>query len=95
MTNSAFGLCMYVHTHTYTVHVQMHTHTYKHRTMDADVLVGADGIWSSIRAQMWEQDARGPKSGTTYSGYTCFAGDTIQRTPFYFDVGYQVRQSLQ
>jgi zeaxanthin epoxidase len=61
------------------------------RTMDADVLVGADGIWSSIRAQMWNQDARGPKSGTTYSGYTCFAGDTIQRTPFYFDVGYQVR----
>jgi zeaxanthin epoxidase len=59
-------------------------------SMDADVLVGADGIWSSIRAQMWNQDAKGPKSGTTYSGYTCFAGDTIQKTPYYFDVGYQV-----
>ena len=58
--------------------------------MDADVLVGADGIWSTIRAQMWNQDAKGPKSGTTYSGYTCFAGDTIQKTPYYFDVGYQV-----
>uniref|UniRef100_A0A6U5CIA3 FAD-binding domain-containing protein n=2 Tax=Hemiselmis andersenii TaxID=464988 RepID=A0A6U5CIA3_HEMAN len=55
-----------------------------------DILVGSDGIWSSIRAQMWNQDARGPNSGTTYSGYTCFAGDTIQKTDYYFDVGYQV-----
>ncbi|EKX50009.1 zeaxanthin epoxidase, plastid-targeted [Guillardia theta CCMP2712] len=57
---------------------------------EADVLVGADGIWSTIRAQLWNQDAKGPKSGTTYSGYTCFAGDTIQRPDYYFDVGYQV-----
>jgi len=59
-------------------------------TMEADVLVGADGIWSQIRSQMWNEDAKGPDSGTTYSGYTCFAGDTIQKTPYYFDVGYQV-----
>ena len=59
-------------------------------TMEADVLVGSDGIWSQIRSQMWNQDAKGPNSGTTYSGYTCFAGDTIQKTPYYFDVGYQV-----
>jgi len=59
-------------------------------TEEADVLVGADGIWSQIRAQMWDQPAKGPQSGTTYSGYTCFAGDTIQKTDFYFDVGYQV-----
>ena len=59
-------------------------------TMEADVLVGADGIWSQIRSQMWNEAAKGPESGTTYSGYTCFAGDTIQKTPYYFDVGYQV-----
>ncbi len=59
-------------------------------TMEADVLVGADGIWSTIRSQMWNQPAKGPDSGTSYSGYTCFAGDTIQKTPYYFDVGYQV-----
>lgn len=59
-------------------------------TIEADVLVGADGIWSTIRSQMWNQPAKGPESGTTYSGYTCFAGDTIQKTPYYFDVGYQV-----
>lgn len=59
-------------------------------TMEADVLVGADGIWSTIRSQMWNQPSKGPESGTTYSGYTCFAGDTIQKTPYYFDVGYQV-----
>ena len=58
--------------------------------MEADVLVGCDGIWSTIRSQMWNQDAKGPNSGTTYSGYTCFAGDTVQKTPYYFDVGYQV-----
>ena len=39
---------------------------------------------------MWNQPSKGPESGTTYSGYTCFAGDTIQKTPYYFDVGYQV-----
>jgi len=59
-------------------------------TMEADVLVGSDGIWSTIRSQMWDQPAKGPGSGTSYSGYTCFAGDTIQKTPYYFDVGYQV-----
>eukprot|EP00960_Hanusia_phi_P010786 316389-Hanusia_phi.AAC.1 len=57
---------------------------------EADVLVGADGIWSTVRAQLWNQDAKGPESGTTYSGYTCFAGDTIQKPDYYFDVGYQV-----
>jgi len=60
------------------------------RSMEADVLVGADGIWSTIRSQLWNEDAKGPNSGTTYSGYTCFAGDTIQKPDYYFDVGYQV-----
>mmetsp|Transcript_26875 Transcript_26875/g.67821 ORF Transcript_26875/g.67821 Transcript_26875/m.67821 type:complete len:559 (+) Transcript_26875:33-1709(+) len=60
------------------------------KVMTGDILVGSDGIWSAIRAQMWNQDSRGPNSGTTYSGYTCFAGDTIQKTDYYFDVGYQV-----
>lgn len=36
--------------------------------MDADVLVGADGIWSNVRAQMYNEQAKGPGSGTTYSG---------------------------
>merc|ERR1719424_422573 len=40
-----------------------------------DVLIGADGIWSNVRAAMTETPARGPESGVTYSGYTVFAGE--------------------
>ena len=42
----------------------------------ADVLVGADGIWSSVRAQMWNEPARAKTDASfslnsaTYSGYT-------------------------
>lgn len=60
-----------------------------------DVLVGADGIWSAVRAQMWGE---GPKpGGCTYSGYTLFAAETVMppESPFfrsegYFDAGYKV-----
>lgn len=61
-----------------------------------DVLVGADGIWSSIRAQMWDEPSARP--GTcTYSGYTLFAAETIMKPDSsffheegYFDAGYKV-----
>ena len=43
--------------------------------MDADVLVGSDGIWSQVRAQLRDEPARGEGSGVTYSGYTVFAGE--------------------
>jgi len=61
-----------------------------------DVVVGADGIWSTIRAQMWNEPSSRP--GTcTYSGYTLFAAETIMdpESQFfakegYFDAGYKV-----
>merc|ERR1719182_416278 len=37
-----------------------------------DVLVGADGIWSKVRATMNDADTR---DGSAYSGYTVFAGE--------------------
>jgi len=40
-----------------------------------DVLIGADGIWSNVRAAMTDTPARGDESGVTYSGYTVFAGE--------------------
>merc|ERR1719421_2023956 len=40
-----------------------------------DVLIGADGIWSNVRAAMTDTPSRGPESGVTYSGYTVFAGE--------------------
>mmetsp|Transcript_5529 Transcript_5529/g.12180 ORF Transcript_5529/g.12180 Transcript_5529/m.12180 type:complete len:549 (+) Transcript_5529:177-1823(+) len=61
-----------------------------------DVLVGADGIWSSVRSQMWNEG--GAKPGTcTYSGYTLFAAETVMdptsdffKDEGYFDAGYKV-----
>jgi len=44
-------------------------------TLRGDVLIGADGIWSSVRANMRNQPAKGEGSGVTYSGYTVFAGE--------------------
>merc|ERR1719238_1272944 len=44
-------------------------------TVHGDVLIGADGIWSNVRASMTGTDARGPESGVSYSGYTVFAGE--------------------
>jgi len=40
-----------------------------------DVLIGADGIWSNVRASMTDTPSRGDESGVSYSGYTVFAGE--------------------
>merc|ERR1719149_140925 len=40
-----------------------------------DILVGADGIWSAVRAAMTNTPQRGEESGVTYSDYTVFAGE--------------------
>jgi len=40
-----------------------------------DVLIGADGIWSNVRASMTGTPSRGDESGVSYSGYTVFAGE--------------------
>ncbi len=61
-----------------------------------DVVVGADGIWSSVRSQMWTEPKEKP--GTcTYSGYTLFAAETVMPPDSiffadegYFDAGYKV-----
>ncbi|KAJ1635408.1 hypothetical protein T492DRAFT_966182, partial [Pavlovales sp. CCMP2436] len=62
----------------------------------ADVLVGADGIWSAVRGQMYGE-TRGEmkkggkeRQGCTYSGYTVFAGETIISLPDYYETGYKV-----
>lgn len=38
-----------------------------------DVLVGADGIWSKVRATMTNKEDT--RAGASYSGYTVFAGE--------------------
>lgn len=65
-------------------------------TVDADVLVGSDGIWSAVRAQMYGEEIKGSspdlkkRQGCTYSGYTVFAGETVLKTPDYYETGYKV-----
>ncbi len=63
---------------------------------DADVLVGSDGIWSAVRAQMYGEEIKGSskdlkkRQGCTYSGYTVFAGETVLKTADYYETGYKV-----
>ncbi|GMI40175.1 hypothetical protein TeGR_g12605, partial [Tetraparma gracilis] len=54
------------------------------------VLIGADGIWSSVRAAMRSEPARGEGSGVAYSGYTVFAGELKYASPDNGQVGYKV-----
>lgn len=62
----------------------------------ADILVGSDGIWSAVRAQMYNEEIKKSNSdlskrqGCTYSGYTVFAGETVLKTADYYDTGYKV-----
>lgn len=55
-----------------------------------DCLVGADGIWSEVRATMRSEPARGEGSGVSYSGYTVFAGELDYASPDNGEVGYKV-----
>jgi len=55
-----------------------------------DVLIGADGIWSSVRAQMHGNDPKGDTSGATYSGYTVYAGELHYKSADNGEVGYKV-----
>jgi len=58
--------------------------------VEGDVLLGADGIWSSVRASMREEPVRGDGSGVSYSGYTVFAGELKYDSFDHGQVGYKV-----
>lgn len=55
-----------------------------------DVVIGADGIWSNVRATMRNEPAKGNGSGASYSGYTVFAGELNYDSYDNGDVGYKV-----
>ncbi|CAJ1425335.1 unnamed protein product [Effrenium voratum] len=66
-------------------------------TEEADILVGADGIWSAVRSQMYKEGpvkapSKDGKSiqGCRYSGYTVFAGEAVMELPDYYECGYKV-----
>jgi len=58
--------------------------------VEGDVLIGADGIWSVVRAAMRKEPARGDGSGCSYSGYTVFAGELAYDSFDNGQVGYKV-----
>jgi zeaxanthin epoxidase len=55
-----------------------------------DVLIGADGIWSAVRATMRGAPKKGDGSGASYSGYTLFAGELAYNSHDHGQVGYKV-----
>jgi len=60
------------------------------KRIEGDVLIGADGIWSAVRAKMREEPMRGEGSGVAYSGYTVFAGELAYDSFDNGEVGYKV-----
>jgi zeaxanthin epoxidase len=59
-------------------------------TVEGDVLVGADGIWSDVRAEMRQTPSRGDGSGASYSGYVVFAGELNYDSFDNGEIGYKV-----
>lgn len=60
------------------------------KSVEGDVLLGADGIWSAVRATMRDEPVRGEGSGVAYSGYTVFAGELNYDSFDNGEVGYKV-----
>lgn len=60
------------------------------KSVEGDVLIGADGIWSNVRATMRDEPVRGDESGVAYSGYTLFAGELEYDSFDNGQVGYKV-----
>ena len=60
------------------------------RVVTADVLVGADGIWSLVRAQMFGEPSgvKGAGSTASFTGYKLFSGLPLFKPYYYEDVGY-------
>jgi zeaxanthin epoxidase len=67
----------------------------------ADVLVGSDGIWSAIRAQMYNEGPvkqsspdKKTRQGCPYSGYTVFAGAYMHTSSSSVPIGAKVPINL-
>jgi zeaxanthin epoxidase len=59
-------------------------------TCEGDILVGADGIWSDVRAEMRQAPSRGDGCGASYSGYVVFAGELNYDSFDNGEIGYKV-----
>lgn len=60
-------------------------------TLMGDVLVGADGIWSTVRSQLFGEATLSVEdrfSVASYTGFKLYSGLPLFETPDYFDTGY-------
>ena len=60
------------------------------KTIEGDVHIGADGLWSTVCVTMCDEPARGDASGASYSGYTVYAGELNYDSFDNKKVGYKV-----
>ncbi len=60
------------------------------REIHADILLGADGIWSKVRSQLFNEPSgvKGAGSTASFTGYKLFSGLPIFKPYYYEDVGY-------
>ena len=58
--------------------------------LSGDILIGADGIWSQVRSQMFQEPmgVRGRESTASHTGYKLFSGLPVVESDDYFDIGY-------
>jgi zeaxanthin epoxidase len=59
--------------------------------LEADLLVGADGIWSSVRSQMYQELPGAPSAMKTasYTGFKLYSGLPLLKTKDFFTTGYR------
>jgi len=60
------------------------------RQLKADLLVGADGIWSRVRSQMFKElpGVRNAKMSASFTGFKLYSGLPLLKTKNFFTTGY-------
>ena len=60
-------------------------------TLSCDILIGADGIWSTVRSQMFDEVSSTVNDRfaiASYTGFKLYSGLPISNSSDYFDLGY-------
>jgi zeaxanthin epoxidase len=61
------------------------------RQLKADLLVGADGIWSRVRSQMFKElpGVQNAKMSASFTGFKLYSGLPLLKTKNFFKTGYR------